>query len=535
MDEINEFNALIQAQQSGFKEGSSLQSFNFATYNVPIFKEKLYKKWVNAGQDNLWPNYLVDKMNKCAIHNAILESKVKQIIGEGLQVEDSQDKDQLAQVHQFLKKINIKKLIRRIAFDYELFGYFFIGITWSNDRTKIANIYHVDASTIRCGVPNKETREIENFWYSEDWTQFKKKDFEPEEIPVFDPSNRIEPNCLLMVRGYRPNTRFYNLPTYVGALNAIELNYEIGSYMLNSIKNGLSPSMNISFNNGNPSDEEKEVVYKSIRNLYSGSNNAGKFILSFNQSKDNATTVEPIETGNMSEIYSKLSEFCQNEIVRGHRLPNPVLAGISVPGQLGLTNELVQASELFYNQVIAPVQLLIEETIHDLLEINGFTLRTFIKDSNPISFTYQDSSLMNILTINELRQRIGMPPLSEKDKENLPALMKGGSAGQKQPMMPVKPKTAGMSNEDEDEDDVKTNDILRNLTGRQYQGLMRIMKQVSNGKLTKQQGGIMMKSAYGLDDEQVEVFLRDEDEEMSLIPGTPYINQTPDNKKKLIK
>ncbi len=534
-DELINFTQLLSAQQNGYKNDSALQTFNFASYAVPVFKEKLYKEWISCGDNNLYPNYLVDKMNKCAIHNAIIESKVRQIIGEGMTVEDSQDKDQLSQVTAFLKKINMKKLLRRIAFDYELFGYFFIGVTWSNDRTKIANLYHVDATSIRVGKPNPDTREIDKFYYSEDWTQFKKKDFIPEEIPVFDPNCRIEANCLLMVRGYRPNTRFYNLPTYVGAMNAIELNYEIGNYMLNSIKNGLSPSMNIAFNNGNPSDEEKEVIYKQIRNLYSGSNNAGKFILSFNQSKDNATTVDPIETSNMSEIYSKLSEFCQNEIVRGHRLPNPILAGISVPGQLGLSNEIVQSAELFYNQVIAPVQLLLEETMQDLLEVNNFTLKVFIKDSNPISFTYSDATLLNILTINELRQRIGMPPLSDADIKNL-AIRIAKPEANKEPAnsaqpTPAKKATEGLSTDEP----IIVNEAIRGLTAKQHQQLVRVIRQYSKGQITKEVATVLLKTGLGLSQEDIDAMLPDiEDETLSIsTPGvSPYVDQVDPKKKK---
>ncbi len=532
-EEINDFKNLILEQNQGYKTDSLIQSFAFSKYNVPIFREKQYKKWVNCGPDNLYPNYLVDKMNKCAIHNAILESKTKQIIGEGMFVEDSQDKDQLAQVTAFLKANNMKKLLRRIAFDYELFGYFFIGITWSNDRTKIAKIYHVDASSVRVGIPDRETREIKCFYYSEDWTQFRKKDFEPEEIPVFDPACRVEPNQLLMVRGYRPNTRYYNLPSYIGALNAIELNYEIGNYMLNSIKNGLSPSMNISFNNGNPTDEEKEVIYRSVKNLYSGSDNAGKFILSFNQSKENATEITPIETGNMSEIYSKLSEFCQNEIVRGHRLPNPILAGISVPGQLGLTNEIAQSSELFFNQVIAPIQLLLEETIQDLLEVNGLELKVYIKDSNPISFTYDDATLLNIMTVDELRKRIGLPILSVNDKVNLGVnITQPASATPSTPVKGTPAKTEeGMS------DELPVNDNLKNLSGRQYQSMMRVIKQYGQGKLSRDQASILLSSGYGLTNDHIEAFLGDDEDETPLeatiqTPGVaPYVNQLPDNKK----
>ncbi len=520
-DELINLNELFNQARAGYKKDSPIQSLNFTSYNVPTFKEKINKKWVNCGQDNLFPNYLVDKMNKCAIHAAIIESKTKQITGEGFQVEDSSDKDQLAALTEFLKKIEANKILQRIAFDYTLFGYFFLGITWSNDRTKIANIFHVDASSIRVGVPELQEdgfrKEVEVYYYSEDWTQYKKKDFTPDEIPVFNPNNRIEPTSLLMVRGYRPSTRFYNLPDYIGAMNSIELNYEISNYMLNSIKNGLSPSLLINFNEGNPSDEEKSVVYNSVKQLYAGSSNAGKFILSFNNGKDNATEVTPIEVSNQSEVLANLSEFCTNDIVRGHRVPNPVLVGIAIAGQLGLTNEVEQSSELFVNEVIYPIQLLLEETLQELLEINGFTLKVHIKDSRPISFTYEDSTLLNILTVDELRSRIGMAPLSKADIPNLGVNIKSDAKGESGAKPAAKPKPITKEEKDEQgmsADEPKTNAVLRSLSGREYQAMMRIIRQYSQKKITRQQASIMLSQAYGLSNEDVDTFLGQEDEEV---------------------
>lgn len=511
-------------RKNKFRSDSSIQGIDFSSYKTPIFKEKTYgKPWVSCGHDNKWPLFLIDVKNKCAIHAAILDNVTRQVCGEGMHVEDSEDKDQLAEMNEFLKKSKINKLIKRCTADYHLFGYFFIGITWSNDRTKIANLYHVDASSIRSGVPEciegSPIKEIRSMWYSEDWTQSKKKEFQPEEIPVFDPNKRIDANCILMVRDYKSATRFYSLPSYNGAITACELNAAIGDYMLSSIKNGLSPSMIVNYN-ADASEEEKSVIYNQIKNLYSGEYGAGKFIMNFNQGKDSAITFDPIQTSNLSEIYSKLSDFCQNEIVRGHNLPNPILAGISIPGQLGLSNEIQQSSELYYNNKIAPVQILMEDTIQELLEVNDWSLKVFIKDSNPISFTYDDSTLLNILTVDELRKRIGYIPLSKTDITNLAVNIKDAT---KAPVAgSVEPKTEeGMS---DDEPAAPTNELLRGMTGRQSQNLMRIVRQYNQKKMTREQATIMLSSGYGLSAEHVEAFLVDDtdDENEHAVPSPAY-------------
>jgi hypothetical protein len=43
--------------------------------------------------------------------------------------------------------------------------------------------------------------------------------------------------------------------------------------------NGLAPSMLINFNNGVPNEEERSLIEQRIYQKFSGSSNAGKFIL----------------------------------------------------------------------------------------------------------------------------------------------------------------------------------------------------------------------------------------------------------------
>lgn len=523
----------LESQKVPFKKDSVVQGIKFASYKTPVFKERLYKNWINCGPDNLWPLYLISIMNNCAMHKRIILSKVKQIVGEGLTVEDSQDSSQIAEMNDFLKKIRFnKKTLKKIAYDQQLFNYWFLGITWNETRTKIANIFHVDASTIRVGIPNKETKEVDHFWYSEDWTQSKKQGFRPEDIPIYDPCNRTSATCLMMIREYEPATRFYSLPSYEGCRDSIELSYELSAYMLNSIKNGLSPSLNISFNNGEPTDEERETIYQTVNALYKGSQNAGKFLMSFNKSKDNATTVEPINVSNMSEIYASLGEYAQSQIIVGHGITSPTLCGVAIPGQLGNSaSEMQVASELFYKQIVDPAQAQIEEVIQELLEVNGWTLKVFIKDCNPVSYEYDDATLMNIMTIDEMRARINLAPLSDFDKKNLAVNIT--NADYVAPAdAPSVPGIAGAPSPTEGEMAAQpVNDNIKNLSGRQHGTMMRVIRQYSKGTLTKDAAATLLRTGLGLNEDDINSLLGDTEEEMDVqTPLSSYIKEVPSKK-----
>jgi hypothetical protein len=53
----------------------------------------------------------------------------------------------------------------------------------------------------------------------------------------------------------------------------------------------------------------------------------------------------------------------------------------------------------------------------------------------------------------------------------------------------------------------QSNESIKNLTGRQYQNVMRIVRQFGNGKLTKEQASLMLKNGFGFTDSDVNTFL----------------------------
>lgn len=486
----------------------------FSQYNTPKFSETPGKDYISYGQDNMYPNYLIESLNKSATHNAIIETKTKEIFGDGLQVEDSEDKDQLSKLRSLIEKCNksesLNDIMRKIIFDKTVFGGFALQLIWSRDRTTIAEIHHIDFSSIRVGKPN-EDGEITHYLVSDNWKKANtQKKFAPKYVAKFDLGNRIEPCTIMYVKPYRANTVWYPLPDYIGAMNDIENEYQISNYQLNSVKNGLSPSMIINFNNGQPTLPEREEIHRTIQNTFAGSDAAGKFMLFFNKNKDSAAEIIPQDMGNLDKIYTVLREGIVQSICTGHRVTSTGLVGISTAGSLGTSQELLLASELFYNKVIGPEQLMIEEVINSILKVNGFTLKVEFRDIQPVTFQISEQTMVAIMTADEIRKKIGLPALTDEQKKEL-----GKPLGS--PIVTELP-TSGDSVTTEQSAAPVINDAVKNMTGKQHQQMLRIIRQFGKDQITRETATVLLKTGLGLSDDDINAILGDDstDEDMNI-------------------
>ena len=92
--------------------------------------------------------------------------------------------------------------------------------------------------------------------------------------------------------------------------------------------NGLAPSMLLNFNNGTPTEEERNIIEQKIAAKYQGTSNAGRFILAFNDSADSAATMETVQLSDAPQQYEFLSTESMKKIMVAHRVTSPILFGI---------------------------------------------------------------------------------------------------------------------------------------------------------------------------------------------------------------
>ena len=71
--------------------------------------------------------------------------------------------------------------------------------------------------------------------------------------------------------------------------------------------------MIVNFNNGVPPEEERDNIESQIKQKWGGSSNAGKFILSFNDSADTAASIEPVQLSDAHNQYEFLSKRITTE------------------------------------------------------------------------------------------------------------------------------------------------------------------------------------------------------------------------------
>jgi allantoicase len=81
---------------------------------------------------------------------------------------------------------------------------------------------------------------------------------------------------------------------------------EIAQFHLSNIKSGMFPSMAINMANGIPTREERRTIERQINAKFGGSGNAGKILLTFNDGKDTAPEIVPINANDNSEELSIL-------------------------------------------------------------------------------------------------------------------------------------------------------------------------------------------------------------------------------------
>lgn len=385
---------------------------NLSQVKLPTFTESRYLDWIKYGDDNEFPNKLQDLANRSALHNAIISSKISNTCGEGFKTDGEIDKNTQLFIDNPNPDEDLETLYNKIVNDYVLYGGYALNVIWSRDRKSISEVYHIDFAKIRCMKQNDKNK-ITTYLYSKDWSNYRKAENTPLEIPAFDIKTK-EPSQLIYVKQYRPGFDYYPVPSYVGALSYIEIDTEIANFHLSHIKNGMTPNIILNFNNGIPSDDERKTIEKQINQKYTGTDNAGKFILTFSEDKDKAPTVTTLSPSQLDKQFIALEASVLQNILSGHKIISPMLVGIKTEGQLGGGNELDNAFTLFQNSVIKPLQKNTLNVINKICKINGLQELNIIPVA-PLEFSWSENVLQTIMTINEMREKIGLDPMEVKD------------------------------------------------------------------------------------------------------------------------
>ena len=434
----------------------------------PVFTEKKNKGYVEFGEVNNYPEYLLSLYNESPKHGAIVKGKSTYIFGRGFE-----DKGKANSRGESWNDI-LKKCVK----DDELFRGYYLQIIW-NRAKQISEVYHIDFSKVRV------SKDLSCFYIKNDWLDWKEK---PREYPQFN-VNEPYGSQIYYKREYNPTSSIYPLPSYFQGLNYIESDIEVSRHILGNAKQGFVGSTLINLNNGDPINEEhKGEVEKGLLKKFTG-DSGKRVVIMFNKSKENSADIQSLGTTMLTkEDFTNINNLIQQEIFASHQITSPSLFGIKTEGQLGGRTEIRDAYEIFNNTYVQERQEEFNQVFTDFRNLKGEVGKFNIVPLEPLKFEFTEAIMVANLTQNEIRELMGREPL-----QNGTVTSDGAQAITEQPVQQV--------------ETPMSNDAIKNLSGRQYQNVMRIVRQFGNGKLTKEQAGLMLKNGFGFTDNDVNTFL----------------------------
>jgi hypothetical protein len=443
----------------------------------PKFRELKSKGYVEFGEKNDYPNYLLSLFNESPKHGAIVKGKCNYIYGKGFE-----------ESGQANGKDTWNDVMKRAIKDDELYRGYYLQCIW-NRAKKLSEVYHLEFHKVRV------SKDLQTFYVKNDWTDFKEKPREYKAFNVNDPFG----SQILYVKEYNPSSEVYPYPSYFQGLNYIESDIEVSRHILGNAKQGWVGSKLVNLNNGDPIGEEnKGEVERGLLKKFTG-DSGKRVVIMFNKSKENSAEILDLgQTMLTKEDFTNVNNLITQEVFASHQITSPVLFGIKSDGQLGARNEIRDAYQIFNNTYVQGRQQEFEEVFTYLRNLKGELGEFKIQPVEPLSFEFSEAIMAANLTQDEIRELMGKEPLIKGQVTS-----DGTVAVENEIQVDATPYVA------------PANESIKNLTGRQYQNVMRIVRQFGSGKLTKAQASLMLKNGFGFNDKDVNDFLGLDDDPLT--------------------
>jgi hypothetical protein len=381
------------------------------SYVLPKMKEnKANGGYLTYGDDNKYPDYLLNAFMGSSLHQAIILRKVDEIVANGLYVPittipsgNTAVTKNVAAINDFINSCNrsgnsLNEVFRKCCLDYEIYGGFTLQVIYTKGSTakkpQIAEIRYIDLRKFRF------TLDADKLRYAKDWSLQRVKTID------YDLYDEADPTGVKIFYYSGTLTReWYPVPQYIGSIPAIETSIEIANFNLNQIRNGFFPSIMVSFLNGEPTEEEKAFIEKKMTDKWGGSSQAGKAIFTFADNKDAAPKIDTIEQPDLDKRFINLQTSVRDEIFVGHRVTTPAIFGVQTAGKLGHGSEYLQGYSIFQNTYVKPQQRILLQLFNKLLGVNFKGCDLQILPIEPINTVFTDETLIaSQMTSREIRE-----------------------------------------------------------------------------------------------------------------------------------
>jgi len=371
------------------RRSSDIELIQLSNYVKPEVKEYLGRKWVLNGDKNSFFKYIIDRYNGSVTNESVINTFCELIYGKGISINGQNE------IYEDLNEIFNKREQKKCIADRKIFGQYAMQILRAKGGG-IAKILHLPMDKIGMELAD-ENGDINNIYYCDDWSNPTK--YKPTRYPIFK-GKMTESIMVKMVQPYKPGKFYFSDPDYMASLQYAELEEEISNFSINHIKNNLSFGYVVNMNNGAAlTPEQKDQIEFKIKQKLTGSSNAGNFILSFNDSKDNEVTVIPLNTNaEAHQQWESLQKIASEKIILSHGA-FPALFGMETAnGFASNADELDVQSKIIQDFQVSPIQEEFIDELSTILELAGLeTDLTFI----PLRDTYKSTESEEVKPVDD--------------------------------------------------------------------------------------------------------------------------------------
>lgn len=385
-----------------FRKQANLSVLNLTQQEIPVVIEdtKTRHPYIPVGiimPDDFFSN-ITEAYNGSTTNAACIEGLADLIYGRGLYPEKDEYKETFA-------KLLPQEDVRRVVFDLKLYGNAAFQVYWNDDHTKVIKFYHIPVQNLRAQKLFK-TPKVEAYYYCTDWNDQKALRSKIE-IPAFGTSK--EKMEILYIKDYSPGKFYYSLPDWFPALQFSFVEAELSNLHINNIENGFLPLVMINMNNGIPAPEERDTIEDLIVGKFTGTRNAGRFLLTFNDDKERQPTIDTIQTDDLHKKYEYVADYAQDRILVAHRITSPLLFGIrtATNGFSSNSEEMMTAYSIMQTLTVQPFQTLLINQIDYALTEGGYPESGIqFEQLTPIALLAASAEKTD-QTVEEVKQDIG--------------------------------------------------------------------------------------------------------------------------------
>lgn len=340
------------------KDRLSFSVFELDSPSMPDAKEVVRSgyDYVSWGKDNKYPQDLYGLYENSAILQSVINGTADYVFGGGVisAFDIVNDKNE-----------TLEDVVKKCVFDLLIFGGFAVQLMYKGGKAEA--IYWLDFQKCRRSEDEKKV------YYCDEWGKYNKKCLE---YKAWTPDTD-KGTCIFYYKGHKTRG-IYPVPMYVGALKSVKISTEISNFHLNNITKGFASNAIVSFNNGEPDEDTKARIEKAFKEKFCGTENAGSFMLLFNESKENACEIAKIQDDKFDLKYDALSKSVKEDIFIAFRA-TPTLFGLPNENNGFSKQEYLESFELYNRTVVVPMQQDVERAFKSIGMVIKF--KTFQLDN----------------------------------------------------------------------------------------------------------------------------------------------------------